>query len=204
MPIIPSRYIEVNETGEDILSYFRSFYNTTNPHEKGIITIKASSTFPGDGSNRSDASTILRGDDLTRWVSQSEKNASFTIDFHYNFVSLSAYTIVSIPGRYIKNWDVFGINNGKKYLIDRRINASLCEDMSCSQEIVKTFYCQFPGAFNKFKFVLTGVDSNRENFLSMSYLKFFGIVSPNHYFVTYQMRCSKHNYVIALALTLII
>ena len=189
MKLIPSKFIETSATGEDIFSYFRSYFKVTNPHEAGLVTIKASSTFTIGDDYRSDVSTLIREDDGTRWVSEGEKNASFSINFYSNYVSLSSYLMnFRYETRYIKYWDVFGIIRGKKYLIDRRINETFT-----TNKWERTYYCQHPGFYNKFMFVLTGPDSLSENMLSMSNLKFYGIISQNHALITNQNRCFNKN-----------
>ena len=205
MKTIPPKYIEPNEAGEDIFSYFRKYFNEENLSEAGIISIKASSTLEAGDSNRSDVSTLIRGDDGKRWVSDKEENASFTINFHSNFVALSSYVIYTSAGlRHIKCWDLFGINHNRKYLIDRRSNESICEENQrnqCSQDSNTTFSCQYPGFFNKFAFVLTCNDSNNDPLLSMTYLQFFGIVTSNRFIQTHHFRCNHAN---LLSITLIL
>lgn len=201
---IPQKFIETNETGEDVFSYFRSYYNVSNPHTSGIITITATSTYPPGEHERSDVSTLIREDDGMRWVSGYEENPSFTINFHNNYVDLISYTIISSENiRYIKNWDIFGVSHGKKILIDRRINESFCPESTCSQRIVETYTCQYPGLFNKFIFLHTGPDSLGESLLSMSALKFYGIVSRNYACVSIVYRCSNKNFVNSLIIVLL-
>ena len=194
MRTIPPKSIETNEESEDIFSYFRSYFNIENPHNAGIISIKASSDYLFGEKNRTDVSTLIKGDDGERWVSDYEQNASFTINFHSNFVALSSYSIyTSATHRYIKSWDLFGINNKRKYLIDRRNNESICQGKKCTQDSNKTFSCQHPGFFNKFTFVLTGPDSLNNFLFSLTYLKFFGIVASNRFIQTNQNACNHAN-----------
>ena len=205
MKLIPPRSIEANETEEDIFSYFRSYFKVNNPHEAGIITIKASSTYPLGASYRSDVSSLIREDDGTRWVSEEEKNASFTISFHSNYVALSSYSITSRAGyRHIKSWDVFGIVNNKRYLIDRRTNEPICEDEYCALNTTRLFSCQYPGFFNKFMFVHTGLDSLNSSIFSMSTLKFYGIVTSNHAVITQRSICHNNNRIAITVITLLL
>ena len=203
---IKPRFIGANETGEDIFSYFRSYFNVDNPHEAGIISISASSSIISNTPNYSDISTIISNKNGTRWISQKQKNSSFVLNFHSNYVALYSYTIKSEARyRYIKNWDVYGINNNKKYLIDRRINESICTGLICDEDTIKTFECDNPGFFNKFMVVLTGPDSNNQDYLSLCYIKFYGIVTSNHAIISKIFRCnnitSMHCLVILLLLS---
>ena len=196
MTKIPPHSIETSEAGEDIFSYYRSFFKVKNLHDAGIITIKASSTYVYGDSNRSDISSLIRGDDSTRWVSNFEENASFTINFHSNYVALSSYSIYTGKGfRYMKSWDVLGISKGRRYLIDRRNEEDFSNGKIFNQYNFKTYTCQYPGFFNKFIFILTGPDSLGDNILSLSYLKFFGIVTSNHVSESNQNRCNNKNHI---------
>ena len=71
-----------------------------------------------------------------------------------NKIDLTSYSIESFF-RHINTWDVYGIRNGKEYLIDRRVNESICSSCALfsNDKAVKTFVCQNPGVFNKFKFI---------------------------------------------------
>ena len=201
---IPPVSIGVNETGDDIFSYFRTYFNVSDPHNAKIITITASSTYPEGQNQRADPATIIMKDDGTRWVSYAEKDPCFTINFHSNYVALTAYTVISNAYiRYNKNWDLFGIYRGKKYLIDRRINEKFCGEKECPYKIIQTYSCQYPGFFNKFLFISTGPDSYSESVLSMSSIKFYGVVTSNYAIATYQHRCSNRSFINFMILMLL-
>ena len=205
MKLIPPRSIEANETEEDIFSYFRSYFNISNPHESGIITIKASSTYPLGSDYRSDVSVLIKEFEGARWLSTEEENQSFTINFHSNYVALSSYSITSRAGyRYIKSWDAFGMVNNKRYLIDRRTNEPICEGEYCALNATRSFSCQYPGFFNKFMFVHTGLDSLNSSIFSMSTLKFYGVVTSNHAVITQRSICHNNNRIAITVITLLL
>ena len=179
--MIPSFTSLENATGEDIFYHFRSYFKTPDLHAEGIITVKASSTIPGPGNNRAEVSIIIHEPDNKRWVSEVKPNQFFTINFYSNFVSLVSYKIeTSKSMRYITNWDVYGISNNKLFLIDRRVNESICNSVSiwCSNNINMSFTCQHPGVFSKFLIQSTGPDSVNEDCLSLTKIRFYGVVSP--------------------------
>ena len=112
-----------------------------------------------------------------------------------------SYTIESWAGyRYIRNWDLFGLHNGKKYLIDRQTDHIFCETakLTCPENITETFYCQYPGYYNQFIFVLSGPDSLGEDMLSMTAIKFYGLVTSSHSQYTYRQNCRSIRFFILL------
>ena len=181
---IKSKYIENTNTSYDIFSYIREYFNVDNPHEAKILHISASSTVndSGDGSKRGDVSVLIRKPDGFRWVSSYTDNQYFIIYMKNNRIDLTSYSIeTEINQRYINTWDVYGIRNGNEYLIDRRVNEPICSggESYCIGTSIKTFVCQYPGTFNKFKFIHRGLDSYKEKYFSMSRVMFYGIINPN-------------------------
>ena len=51
-----------------------------------------------------------------------------------NKIALTSYSILTVTGRYINTWDIYGIRNGKEVLIDRRINDPIYENKGEQQE----------------------------------------------------------------------
>ena len=126
--LIPGGYFyQKTPYSDDIFSYFRSYYKVSSPHDAGLISIIASSTTLKDVNNQSDVSCLLSDSKNERWVSQEEINASFSIDFYQNRVNLLSYSIQTEALRYIKSWDLFGIDQYRCVLLDRRKNEPICQ-----------------------------------------------------------------------------
>ena len=179
---ISTKHVYNTESEYDIFTCIRQYFNVDNPHESNILHISASSTYAIDELNkRSNVSVLIRKPDGMRWVSYPSENQYFIINMKNNKIDLTSYSIESIKGRHINTWDVYGIRNGKEYLIDRRINEPICSggESYCIGTQIKTFVCQYPGTFNKFKFIHRGLDSYKEKYFSMSRVMFYGIINPN-------------------------
>ena len=166
----------------DVFSYFREFYNVSDPHDAGYITITASSSSSEGSSMRDYVSTIISEPDGFRWCSMNETNPHFTIDFHRNRVDLLAYAIeTSATYRFIKQWDLYGVTHNRRVLIDRRENTTTCPSAvyrDCDVESITVFRCSSPGVFSKFIFVGTGPDSHNQSILSMTRIRFYGAINP--------------------------
>ena len=188
----------------DIFEFLRTNLSTENLHDAGYVTLFNSSISPGDTHNKDDISTIISGPDGKRWVSGNEDNPYFTIDFHLMRVLLVGYSIESQQGfRFINTWNIFGIqDNGREVLIDSHENTPVCENdnISCLDTSTVPFRCQKPGLFHKFKFVMTAPDSLNENILSLSKIRFFGVLNP---FIPHQTFSYQQNDHISTKLTLI-
>ena len=62
MKFIPPKFVDVNRINDDIFSYFRSYFNVSNPHDAGIISIQASSTSSPGSDERTDVPTLIKDD----------------------------------------------------------------------------------------------------------------------------------------------
>ena len=178
MKLIEQKYLSVNSS-QDIFGYYREFYGSKSPNDDGIISLYSPASYESgtDDYQRSNLSTLISDPDDLRWVS-SLAYPYFTIDFHKTHISLLYYTLETHPSlRYIKQWSVYGMSGGKEYLIDERNSEPLC-DISCKTYTAKTFKCQNPGTFSKFKIKSTGPDSSDQVRLSLSAIQFFGFVHP--------------------------
>ena len=204
---IKSKYIENTNTSYDIFAYIREYFNVDNPHEANILHISASSTLndSGDGFKRSDVSVLISKPDGLRWVSSKAYNQYFIINMKNNKIDLTSYSIESFV-RHINTWDVYGIRNGKEYLIDRRVNEPICSggESYCIGTSIKTFICQNPGVFNKFKFIHRGLDSYKEKYFSMSRVMFYGIINPNAEYISLNIKCNGKNLGVYVMISLLI
>ena len=194
--MIPPASFDVGDGNTtDIFAYYRKYYNTSNPHMAGVITITASSTLYGPENDRANVSTLISEPDGTRWVSKlDDKDPFFKIDFHRSVVDLQAYSIETSGNyRYIKTWNLYGLIGSRMVLIDSKTNATLCETTlqgrNCIRDTITPFRVEKPGLFHAFKFVHTGLDSNNERHLSMSRIRFYGTV--NTYFHCRTLRTEK-------------
>ena len=180
--IRPASFDLANYTsGEDIFSYYRQVYHTDNPHEKGVISIIASSTLSNITAQRDDVSVLISTPNGKRWVSEAETNPSITIDFKSNRVDLIGYRFTTHLGfRYISAWDLFGIEGSQTILLDSRRDSPLCspfENKTCKEPNQNIFRAQRPGSFHVFKFVHRGLDSNGDKFFSLTSIEFYGAVN---------------------------
>ena len=182
MRFIPQQKIENNGTNIDIFAYFRSYYSSTNLSGDGIVSVKPSTTSWGNESLRTGPSNLISEPDGFRWCcNYGDSNPKLEIMFHSNCVTLFSYTIESFKNyRYIKSWNVFGISNKKKYLLDSRKNETVFGAGS-TFSVFANFTCQHIGTFNKFSIELVDLDSLGEKLLSMSSIQFYGIVNPYNY-----------------------
>ena len=179
MKIIEQKYLDVNGS-QDIFGYFRQFYGSSSPHDDGLITLFSPGTyFSSNGQEeylQANISTLISTPDNFRWISTLD-DPYFTIDFHSTQISLLYYTFETHQNvRYIKEWAVYGLKGNKEYIIDQRNTEPLC-NYGCTSYTTKTFKCQNPGTFTKFKIISTGPDSSSEVRMSLSAIQFFGFVS---------------------------
>ena len=179
--MIPSANIPISSNlKDDIFSYMRNYYQTTDLNESDLVEIVASSTILTGNDSQAPASTLISGIDGKRWVSYYEEKANFTIDFHSNFVDLRYYSIENNKSfRFINSWDLYGINYKEEILIDRQQNNPICDTEleTCQENTIKTFKCQHPNLFHSFKMVHTSTDSMDENLFSMTKIRFYGSIN---------------------------
>ena len=183
--MIPAASFELsNGTGYDIFQYFCQYYDVENPHTAGKIFINASSTLTTGELERETVDTLISTPGQGRWVSESIENSSITIDFLKNKVNLVGYTFATSKSRrFIKSWDIYGINKDRMYLLDSRRNSPLCSDLNdledgCNKDEEKSFTVETPGCFQKFRIVHIGRDSGETFFFSLTEIKFYGSVNP--------------------------
>lgn len=166
------------------VSYLRKSFNSSNPNTDGLISITASSTFADNSGYRSDISCLIRENDYKRWHSDSVKGSNFTIDFHSNKVFLKSYEISTHANfRFIVSWDLYGIRENKKILIDRvqNHNKIAIKEGTCYSlnNTTVSFTCKYPGKFSRFLMINTDRDSCGDDVLSLSRLMFYGSINMN-------------------------
>ena len=174
MRYIQHKFIDVNEN-QDIFGYYREFYQSDDLHSDGYVTLFSPGEYGGDEENRSNLSTLINERDDYRWVS-NEEYPYLTIDFHTSVIDLLYYTLEThAHKRFMKQWAVYGIEGDGEVLVDKRDDEPLCS-ISCTEYTMKTFQCQYPGSFHKFKIIATGMDSKDATLLSLSAIQFFGVI----------------------------
>ena len=189
---IGTQFLDVNGT-QDIFGYFRTSFKSSDLNADGIVTLYTLGTVSGDEEYRSTISTLINERDNYRWVSPPN-SSFFTINFHNTYIDLLYYSLETHPKlRFIKQWAIYGIRGSREYLIDKRDNEPLCPETFCSEYTIKTFKCQYPGSFTKFKMIGTGPDSNGDNMLSLSAIQFFGVINPHLPLFTCQ-KCLSFKY----------
>lgn len=185
-----------NDTGSlGIVDYLKIKSNDISSD----IQCVASSTLPYQSVSNNYAIDVIFDDDDNRWISQDIENQNFEITFQRRSAYIYGYSMKWSAGRrYNENWIVEGWNN-KWFLLDTQKSQTFCSSqtldqdaVACSHQILFRKVADNPSIVSKLRFTATAVDSNNNNYFSLSHLKLYGfwgasIETPHQSFIRLKM-----------------
>jgi hypothetical protein len=151
-----------------IISRFRSECGG-NPHEKGIISITASTT------QRNKCWKVVDYGWNGYWYSTHVANSWIQFDFKTNCVELDHYSLKSDGHNYhLLQWILEGSLDGQRWTI---LDTRNTQDLN-GTFIVKTYECNSRSSefFRYIRLRQTGKNSNNADYLMLSEIEFFGLI----------------------------